>query len=938
MNQEETENRMIWLAGRRSAETDNLISYLEASGFDVSSLQSGKEVFRRMENMRPDMILLDAIMPDMDGFEVCRRLKANNETKDIPVIFMTAFSDTVDKRKGFEVGAADYIMKPYLHEAVLARVSAHLTIRKLRNQIEEADKTFKQQLSERTSELVRTNEELRSEIDAQRRAEESLRESEERFRSTFEQAAVGIAHLTPDGRYIRINQRFCEIIGYTREEAVTHTFQEITHPDDLEPSLACFQKVLTNTLRTYVIEKRYIHKDGSVVWGNLTVSMASPHIGPSYLIAVIEDITQKKLAQKALRKNEEHFRAIADYTYDWEEWIGPDGKLIWTNPAVERITGYSREEYMNLSNPLRQVVCEQDMDRVILHFEKGVSHKLHANDIPFRIRRKDGSVRWVSLSYQPIYEDSGNYMGLRSSIRDITMRKKAETELRKREDQYKRLVEAMPGILYLFSPERGGIYYSSCAESILGYPLSHLYENPFLWHDSIHPDDLDKVDDGIRRFIEGEYFDLEYRVMDASGNWHRFRDRSIGRCAEADEIIIEGFAIDVTDRKLAEEELKRTKNYLDNIIHSSPSVIAGINSEGKITAFNAAAEKLSGIRIRQAMGKNFAEVLPAYAECLKDIKQAIQKKKSLKKENVRKLYDGHIRYYDFSIYPLAASDLEDAVLRIDDVTDRARLEKMIIQSEKMMSVGGLAAGMAHEINNPLSSILSGVQNTLRRLSPNLTANTEIALSYGTDLSTIRNYLEKRKIFRYLDGILTEGKRCAKIVSDMLSFSRYSDPECKVTTNMNQLLDDTLALAANDYDLKKKYDFRHITIRRRYDATLPQVPCVVTEIQQVILNLLKNAAYAMDEIKAPDYQPVIDLRTSESESNAVIEVADNGPGMDEKTCKRIFEPFFTTKEVGVGTGLGLSVSYFIIADIHKGSISAESEPGKGARFIIHLPLE
>jgi signal transduction histidine kinase len=227
-----------------------------------------------------------------------------------------------------------------------------------------------------------------------------------------------------------------------------------------------------------------------------------------------------------------------------------------------------------------------------------------------------------------------------------------------------------------------------------------------------------------------------------------------------------------------------------------------------------------------------------------------------------------------------------------------------------------------------------VQNALRRLSPEIDANIQTALSCGTDLGAIRNYLEKRGIFKYLEGIEEDGLRCAKIVSDMLNFSRRSDSQTMIRSDISQLIDDTINLAFSDYDLKKKYDFTRIRIKREYSAALKRVPCIPSEIQQVIFNLLKNAAQAMNGMNR---QPVIEVKTSGSGQEAVIEVSDNGPGMDEKTRRRVFEPFFTTKNIGYGTGLGLSVSYFIIASNHRGKISVESESEKGTKFIIRLPL-
>ena len=146
----------------------------------------------------------------------------------------------------------------------------------------------------------------------------------------------------------------------------------------------------------------------------------------------------------------------------------------------------------------------------------------------------------------------------------------------------------------------------------------------------------------------------------------------------------------------------------------------------------------------------------------------------------------------------------------------------------------------------------------------------------------------------------------------------------------------MSLAENDYDLKKKYDFKVIEIRRDYEQNLPAVGITETEIEQVFLNIFKNAAQAMADKDFTDERPTLTLRTRKDGEFVRVEVEDNGPGMDEDVRKRVFEPFYTTKRVGLGTGLGLSVSYFIITRNHEGEFLVESEEGKGSKFIIRLP--
>jgi signal transduction histidine kinase len=295
-----------------------------------------------------------------------------------------------------------------------------------------------------------------------------------------------------------------------------------------------------------------------------------------------------------------------------------------------------------------------------------------------------------------------------------------------------------------------------------------------------------------------------------------------------------------------------------------------------------------------------------------------------------------MHYYDVVVYPLVADGITGAVVRLDDVTQRVHMEEMLVQSEKMLSLGGLAAGMAHEINNPLGIISQAVQNIERRLSVGLPANLKTAQDLGLDFGAWQAYLAKREIPQFVLDIRTAVSRATRIVSGMLQFSRKSSAS-RQAFPLAEVLEKALELAANDYDLKKRYDFRSIQIVREYDPSLPAVPLVLVEMEQVFLNLLKNAAQAMTT-NPPDRKPMMVLRLRRENRYAVAEVEDNGPGMEEKVRRRVFEPFFTTKGPGMGTGLGLSVSFMIVTQNHKGLISVDSVPGQGSRFTVGLPFD
>ena len=268
-----------------------------------------------------------------------------------------------------------------------------------------------------------------------------------------------------------------------------------------------------------------------------------------------------------------------------------------------------------------------------------------------------------------------------------------------------------------------------------------------------------------------------------------------------------------------------------------------------------------------------------------------------------------------------------------DITEHKKMQEMMVQTEKMISVGGISAGIAHEINNPLGIILQAVQTLAQRMRPDFPKNQEVATRIGLDLDLMARYAQTRKLDMFIADIESAALRAASIIRHMLDFSRLSESS-RLICSLTDIIDKALALASNDFDLKKSFDFKRIEITKKYAEPIPHIECTETEIEQVILNLLRNSAQAME---ADSKGPRIEIRLFTQPDSIRLEIEDNGPGISPEIQRRIFEPFFTTKPPGVGTGLGLSVSYFIITKGHGGKMSVESTPGSGCVFIIELPL-
>lgn len=387
----------------------------------------------------------------------------------------------------------------------------------------------------------------------------------------------------------------------------------------------------------------------------------------------------------------------------------------------------------------------------------------------------------------------------------------------------------------------------------------------------------------------------------------------------------------------AERELLRLKNLLRSINDAMPSAIIGVDANCQIIQWNRQAELLTGFPLQKVEGKELIQVFPRIKKIEPLIYDVINDGKPREERKLRWMNDGEKQYENISVFPLKAHQYQGAVIRIDDVTEKIRMENMIVQSEKMLSIGGLAAGMAHEINNPLAGIMQNLQVVQNRLSSSLKKNRVIAEQLGISIEQIEEYIQQRNIDKMFGHIEEASTRAAALVSNMLSFSRKSDTVFS-NQDIRQLMDKTLELAENDFDLKKNFDFRKIKIVKDYQTDLPLVSCEMINIQQVFLNIIKNGAYALSEKIAEGAEPIIELSIYKKSGKVIVEIEDNGCGISEEKQKRVFEPFFTTKPVGIGTGLGLSISYFIICEQHGGFLEVMSENNQGTKFIITLPLD
>jgi len=545
-----------------------------------------------------------------------------------------------------------------------------------------------------------------------------------------------------------------------------------------------------------------------------------------------------------------------------------------------------------------------------------------------------GILQQWDLRISPLLAPQEKQNGWLIVLRDITQHKQDEAALRESEKRHRTMLEVSPTPIVYYS-EKGEVTYANPAftrvfgwnyDELLGkqldfIPEKHRQATDNAIHQTLH-DPEGSVDFITQRYTKSR------KLLDVSINAARYQDKDDNQTS-----LVVNYT-DITRIRKVEQELRFARDYVKSIINSMPSILIGVDKKAMITQWNIEAEKITGIPADTARDKSLTIVFPRLAEMIPDILVAIENQQVQRQEKAPLVILDKKFITDITVYPILADDMQGAVIRVDDISERIKIEEMMVQSEKMMSVGGLAAGMAHEINNPLAGILQNLQVIRNRLSKPQPANVKAAKKYDLDLGLVQAYMEEREIFHMMDQVDSVGKRAAKIVKNMLSFSRKSD-STRSRHSLQDMVVSTLNLMKNDYSLKNQLDFRSMKILQKIEDTLPAVPCEKTKIQQVLFNILKNGTEAMSEAKIAS--PGFVIRYFMDHNMAAVEIRDNGPGIPDKIQKRIFEPFFTTKAVGIGTGLGLSVSYFIIKENHNGVLSVESSPGKGTAFIIKLPV-
>ncbi|MCP4106624.1 MAG: PAS domain S-box protein [Desulfobacteraceae bacterium] len=504
--------------------------------------------------------------------------------------------------------------------------------------------------------------------------------------------------------------------------------------------------------------------------------------------------------------------------------------------------------------------------------------------------------------------------------------------------------------------------------SILGYQnsedLLNTWKDKKLWQ-SVSPEDMEN----IRKELEEKSIINNYPMsIIKKNNDHIWVILNAIKISEKNGEVayVDGMITDITDRKLARDALQQLRNYLNNIIDSMPSVLLGIDSDRRITQWNKEAEKVTGVSKEAALGQRFTDVLPQLNHETERIYLATRNQQVQKNSKVNMTFNEKTDFFDITTYPLTDDGIGLAVIRLDNVTEQVQMEKMLIQSEKMLSIGRLSAGIAHDFNNILTGIIG-----------------------YTDLIRFFDLPKDSPVHSHLEVILISANRARDLVQQILTFSRQAKQE-KVFLSLELILKETARLIRASLPSTIKID-------QNIEKINSTVLADSTQMHQVIMNLCTNAADAMKEdggileitlsketvheerkekdIQSPGPdgrvhklgdsplegvrgvlfafgQTVMPAENTPPQGGNIqwfpqavdtpgpgdyicLTVSDTGHGIPPEIIEQIYDPFFTTKRQGEGTGMGLSVVHGIV-EAHNGVVKADSQPGKGSRFRVYLP--
>ncbi|MGH9755261.1 MAG: PAS domain S-box protein [Blastocatellia bacterium] len=792
---------------------------------------------------------------------------------------------------------------------------------------------------------------------------EALRDSEAQFRTIFENAAVGIARVAPDGRFLEVNQRLCDMVGCAREELMTKTFFDVSHSDDLEADLIVTRRMLAGEVDTYLREKRYHRKDGSVAWCNLAVSLARKADGsPDYFIAVVEDISARKRAEENQREREERLSLASSVAgLGVFEWDAQADRAVWENERMYEIFGHTRADgALSRAQLVEKYVHPDDVATFMQALADGMKSGRPFR-VTYRIRRKDGAMRWLTLAgnFEPARD--GAPIRMIGVLADITERKRAEEAKLKRvalladvsaalaehgrplQSMLQRSAEALvrhldaafariwtlnpKGSLLelqasagLYTHLNGGHSRVPVGEFKIG--LIAKERQPHLTNDVANDPRISDPEwareTGMVAFA-GYPLLVEDRVVGVMAMFarHPLTEDTTEAIATVAAPIAQGI-----ERKRAEEALRASEEKFRILADTAPVMIWMSGADKLRTFFNKLWLDFTGRAIEEELGAGWMESLYQgdYDRCLETYATSFEAGESFEMECRLRRYDGEYRWMlDRGIPRFSPNgDFLGYIGSCLDITERkqAEAEREQLAREQVARATAEAANrskdeflamVSHELRSPLNAIL-GYARILR----DCPADSEEAVKATAVIER-------------------SAKAQLQIVEDLLDSARIIAGKLRIEPGPVDIVPvleaalDTARSAAEAKGVMLAADFGPLPERVLGDPT---------RLQQVVWNLLTNA------VKFTPEGGRVELRMEGNADSVRITVSDTGKGIEPEFLPFVFDYFRQADPSSVrrhgGLGLGLSLVKHLV-ELHGGTITAVSEgAGRGAAFTVTLP--